>query len=100
MKNSVDYNQTTKAITINFVSDKTGFEFYDSLLDWLGDNDIVQANELSQNLIAMDGQLYDLDDTRISQLKNTGSVELVLIDYVKSYKDTKPDFYNWYYQLS
>jgi len=99
MENKLEYNQETKSLTICYSDVAVGFEFYDNLLEWLGDKNVVQANELRQNLIAHEGDLYELDDNAIDRLKNLGTIELSFIDKVESYKLENESFYNWYYNL-
>ncbi len=68
---------------------------FSKLMDDLGDHDIVQANEIKQNYIAMDGLVYELDDNSIDKLSKSGEVTLSLIGTVRKLADES--FIKWYY---
>lgn len=92
---TIQFNhQNENSLTIKTSQPITDFS---KLMDDLGDHDIVQANEIKQNYIAMDGLVYELDDNSISQLSKNGEVTLSLEGTVRNLADES--FINWYYGL-
>jgi len=88
---STDVNKENKELTI-----KTSIPIGDlsKLMDDLGDINIVQANEIEQNYIALEGMVYELNDLDISNLNKNGEVTLCYLGEVSELADE--DFINWY----
>lgn len=95
----VTYNKKDESITINKANFGDEAEDYINLLDELGDKDVVQINQLEQDLIAMEGNLYYLTDDSLTELANSGSITLPKVGEVRDYKKSHKEVYNWYYNV-
>lgn len=73
---------------------------YDSLFDFLGDNDIITASEIGQDVILMDDLVFFFTHNDESKLKENSSVELNVHSTLEAYIDLsnpkEKEFYSWY----
>jgi hypothetical protein len=69
---------------------------FNELFDKLGEQDIIQMNEIEQNYIAHDGNVYELNDMGINNLLYLGEVTLPKLGTVKELA-TK-EISKWYYK--
>jgi carbonic anhydrase len=89
---TIEFNKENNELTIKSSKPITDFS---KLMDDLGDHDIVQANEIKQNFIAIDGLVYELDDNSIDRISKEGQVSLSLEGTVEELGDL--NFIKWYY---
>ena len=74
--------------------------FYNYLLDWLGDFDVVSASELAEGHMVISGRIFVLTNKDLESLEigNIICVSLgkTLDEWIKKHPENI-DFYNWYY---
>lgn len=99
-KDEIIYNHDTNELTIVFANYGTPDRNRSELFDWLGDYDIIMANELHPDAIIMSGDIYHLTDLDEARLAKEGGVTLrflsTLDDYIDFEDENEASFYNWY----
>ncbi len=94
----VSYNEETKEITIIYPNyESSDNRRRSDLFDFLGDEDIVIANEIHPDAIVMSGDVYFLSNEDEGVLHQTGEVTLSFHSTLEDYCDSNDPFLKWYY---
>lgn len=99
MKNIVKYKNGI--LTISYSNYGGENRNYCQLFDFLGDFDIITANELGQDVIVMSDIIFIFSSFDEGRLKRDGIVELEAMSTLQEFIDLEnPDHYEfleWYY---
>lgn len=101
---NVIYNNDTNELTIIYPNYGSENRNRGELFDYLGDFDIIIANELHPDAIIMSGDLYLFSNSDEEILSRNGSITLglysTLDDFIDFEDNDQVSFYNWYNHLN